>query len=88
MIPRFSNPHLLVQSTRPTSRAELLEAEGVETGCDVQLIAMLDETLKQSFGDFSQNNLRSPENHDVWERQANNLKATSCLRVSPFTCFL
>ena len=57
MIPRFSNPHLLVETARHVSRAEIYrEPEEEEypadtTGANTDALASLESILKRSLGD-------------------------------------
>jgi hypothetical protein len=81
MIPRFCNPHLLVQSTQPTSRAELSEAEDADTSHDTQLIETLVNISKHSLGDFSTNVMPDSRKRKI------EMLDTTALRVSSFFLF-
>ena len=66
MIPRFSNPHLLVDTARHVSRAEIYrEPEEEEypadtTGTNTAALASLESILKRSLGDVKLD-ITSPE---------------------------
>lgn len=72
MIPRFSNPHSLQQSTQLVSRADLEVDHDVahtEVDGDESTVFALERVLKRTLGDFRVDPLAPPEEHGRRKRK-------------------
>jgi hypothetical protein len=67
MAPKFSNPHLLRQTTQPVTRADIDAEHDLEESGDVSSgnILALENILKRTLGEFQLSLVQDPPSKDV-----------------------